>query len=348
MMGWQNLLLCNIPRDGGGNDAGNGPDGGPGDNQGSAVGDPSNDTQDTVGPNDPSPPDATPPDSQDPDAPSPNAKEAAFQGGLQGLGFGTSLSNALGDTSLGSFGLSGVTSNTSAPGTSTSFGGAVTDPGSVPGYEGPGNTVADTSFGSSLAPDLGNLGGDLTSGANSVFADPSVTNVAYDRVGALTNVTVNTPETVVTPPETVVTPPETVVTPPETDSDPANLGGDPGVSPSLGAEPSIGDPSGGDPGGGGNGGGSDSPANTVVPITTADVLTPVTVTPTTTTISPVKYDVSNFLGNLGKPTYTPTPSVYSSYPISVTPQYGAPVAQQGIGQFYKPYFPLVPYQRKYP
>ena len=105
--------------------------------------------------------------------------------------------------------------------------------------------------------------------------------------------------------------------------------------------PSLGDTS----GPGSDGGGRD---DTVVPITTADVLTPVTVTPTTTTISPVKYDVSNFLGNLGKPTYTPTPSVYSSYPISVTPQYGAPVAQQGIGQFYKPYFPLVPYQRKYP
>lgn len=172
MMNWQKLLICNIPRDGGNNDSSSN-----GDNQGSAVGDPSDDTSDTVGPNDPA------------NAPSPNAVEAAFQGGIPGLSFGSSLSSALGPTSMGSFGLSGVTSNTSAPGTSTPFGGAVTDPGSVPGYEGPGNTVADTSFGGSLAPDLGNLGEDLTSGANSVFADPGVSTVSYDKVGALTNVT---------------------------------------------------------------------------------------------------------------------------------------------------------------
>jgi hypothetical protein len=63
-------------------------------------------------------------------------------------------------------------------------------------------------------------------------------------------------------------------------------------------------------------------------------------TNTTKTVSPVKYDVSKFLGSLGKP--TPTASVYKSHPISVAP------TQLGIGQFYKPYFPLVPYQRRYP
>ena len=62
-------------------------------------------------------------------------------------------------------------------------------------------------------------------------------------------------------------------------------------------------------------------------------------TNTTKTVSPVKYDVSKFLGSLGKP--TPTTSVYKSHPISAAP------TQLGIGQFYKPYFPLLPYQRDY-
>jgi len=70
---------------------------------------------------------------------------------------------------------------------------------------------------------------------------------------------------------------------------------------------------------------------------------PTPVTPVKTTQSPVKYDVSKFLSNLGKPTYTPTPSVYTSHPRVTVPQY----TQLGIGQFYKPYFPLVPYQRRY-
>ena len=195
MMNWQKLLICNIPRDGGG-----GPDSNSGgDTQGYSVGDPSDDTSETVGPNDPSPP-------GDPDAPSQNAFEAAFQGGIPGFssspdraqGFdaqnavtnavtndmapSTSLGSGLGlgPTSLGSFGFSGATGN------STARGGALTDPADVPGYEGPGK-VADTSFGGSLAPDLGHLGPDFSS-ANSVLADPAVTSLSAERVGALTNV----------------------------------------------------------------------------------------------------------------------------------------------------------------
>jgi len=299
--------------------------GNPGDNQGSAIGDPSNDTQDTVGPNDPSPPDAAPPDSQDPDAPSPNAKEAAFLGGLLGLSFeaapavnattptpGSNVATALGNTEKAGFGtnISGFTSDvTPGSNTSTPFGGLNTDPSSTPGYAG-----------SPSSGQLGALGSSFNSRSD---LDASV------------------PETTVTP-ETSVTPPEAKTQEPsKTDSNPADLGGDPGVSPSLGAEPggpSLGDTSG--PGGG-------ERDDTVVPTTTADVVT-TPVTPVITTPSPVKYDVSKFLSNLGEPTYTPTPSVYTSYPRVTVPQYSQPVTQFGIGQFYKPYFPLVPYQRRYP
>ena len=352
-------------------DGDGGSPGDPGDNQGSSVGEPSTDSPDNS-PGDPGYSDGYSPG--DPDAPSPNAVEAAFQGGIPGLSFGSSLSSALGPTSMGSFGLSGVTSNTAAPGTSTPFGGAPTDPGVTPGYDGFGANVASTAFGGSLAPDVNSLGPDRSS-ANSPFADATVDAINYgstsNKFGPGSQITAQissevpqtpqTPQTqappttepVVTPSEPVVTPSEPVVNPPdpnvqvaETEAETQALENALGmIGGPVSEGPSTGDM--GNSGGGGNDGGSDSSANTVVPITTADVVT-TPVTPVATAPSPVKYDVSKFLSNLGKPTYTPTPSVYTSYPRVTVPQYSQPVTQLGIGQFYKPYFPLLPYQRRYP
>jgi hypothetical protein len=100
---------------------------------------------------------------------------------------GSSLSNALGNTSMGSFGLNGITSEISTPGTSTPASGKGMDPGATPGYEGPGTSVQGAVF-DGLAPTI-DLGPDFSS-ANSPLADPGVTSLSYDKVGALTNAAV--------------------------------------------------------------------------------------------------------------------------------------------------------------
>lgn len=62
---------------------------------------------------------------------------------------GPTVSDALGDTSLGSFGFNGITSNSLD--VTSPFSGTPTAPEAVPGYEGPGPTVSGTQF-DSMAP----------------------------------------------------------------------------------------------------------------------------------------------------------------------------------------------------
>ena len=89
----------------------------------------------------------------------------------------------------------------------------------------------------------------------------------------------------------------------------------------------------GDMSGGTSGGGAES-SNLVNPSTTASSSSP------TKTVS---YDVSKFLGSLGKPEAVSAPSVYSAYPVQQG--IGSIAAPNYTGSFYNPTFGQVPYYR---
>jgi hypothetical protein len=220
MFSWQRLLLCNIPREGGG------------DNQGSSVGEATNDTAATTSPADPSPPDATPPDA-DPDAPSPNAKETAFLGGALNFGApsvmgstpnpGSNVANALGRTDFAGFGtnMSGFTTDMAAT-TTSPFGGATNpsnavsgsfgfdankaDPSSIPGYEGYGSNVGLSTLGQSFtsptpdtqvdAKNTTNPNNSTTNPNNSTTANPNNgTTTIGSTTGPTTSTNPNNPST---------------------------------------------------------------------------------------------------------------------------------------------------------
>jgi hypothetical protein len=85
----------------------------------------------------------------------------------------------------------------------------------------------------------------------------------------------------------------------------------------------------------GNTGGNGSGDTTQNPVAAAAAVTPDT---------SVKYDVSKFLGNLGKTTYTTPASVYTSYPIQQGIGAINPNAPKYTGSFYDPSFGKVLYQ----
>ena len=229
---------------------------------------------------------------------------------------------ALGFADKAGFGLAGPSTDVTLGGNvSTPFGGLDTDPGSTPGFTGSTNTGQ-----------LGALGSSFDS---TTTKDTTTTDTTKDST-----TTTDTTKDSTTNDNTTK------------DSTGGSTAGD--TSGGVSEGPSTGDM--GDAGGGGNGGGGGTdPVVTTPTVTTDPVITtptvttdPVITTPTTKTVSPVKMDVSKFLGNLGKPTYVAPTTVYTPYTRPNVPQYKPPVFQQGIGQFYKPYFPLLPYQRKYP
>ena len=105
---------------------------------------------------------------------------------------------------------------------------------------------------------------------------------------------------------------------------------DPGTSPSTPSGPG---PSVSDTGPMGSSSGETSTTNPVSPSTTSST--------TSGTTAPVSYDVSNFLSNLGKSSYTAPASVYSAYPVQQG--IGSIAAPQYTGSFYNPNFGKVPY-----
>jgi hypothetical protein len=115
-----------------------------------------------------------------------------------------------------------------------------------------------------------------------------------------------------------------------TDS-PANNTTNSRSSTNVGPGPSDPNLSGGGNDGGGSSGGS-SGTTPVIPVTTS----------TSSVESPIKYDISKFLGDVGKTTYTTPASVYTSYPVQQG--IGSIAAPQYTGGFYNPSFGKVPYQ----
>jgi hypothetical protein len=95
----------------------------------------------------------------------------------------------------------------------------------------------------------------------------------------------------------------------------------------IGPDPSTPDQFGGNDSGGGSSG-----TTSVVPVTT----------PSAPAESPIKYDVSKFIGDVGKTTYNTPASVYTSYPSGQG--IGSIAAPQYTGSFYNPSFGKVPYQ----
>lgn len=107
---------------------------------------------------------------------------------------------------------------------------------------------------------------------------------------------------------------------------------EPGTNPASPSTPSGPGPSVGDMTFGGNYSGDSTTYNPVTPATSTSG----------TTATPINYDVSKFLGALGKSSYTTPASVYTSYPVQQG--IGSIAAPQYTGSFYNPSFGKVPYQ----
>lgn len=107
---------------------------------------------------------------------------------------------------------------------------------------------------------------------------------------------------------------------------------EPGTNPASPSTPSGPGPSVGDMTFGGNYSGDSTTHNPVTPATSTSG----------TTATPINYDVSKFLGALGKSSYTTPASVYTSYPVQQG--IGSIAAPQYTGSFYNPSFGKVPYQ----